>query len=270
MLLASRSWGEGSSKVALLVHGGRDASTTWKKVGPWLANRGWHAIAVDLRGHGQSQIDPASCDRTLSTPAADLLETLAALRPDVGGVDLLVGHSFGALVCLTCVAEHPTFARRLVIEDPVGPSFDPIEGADSTANLIALARSHPSPAEVLPERSSVESDELADKAAAAAATDPVYLPEVMRTFVTLDLNGLAVKCPVPSLLIVGRDKGEVIKLAWPAISEYSSLCGDDRKTFFAALRQGTLVELEAGHYVHTKAFPKFVESVDRWLANSQV
>jgi pimeloyl-ACP methyl ester carboxylesterase len=266
MLLANRSWGEGSSKVALLVHGGRDASTTWKKVGPWLADHGWHAIAVDLRGHGQSKIDPASSDRSLSTPASDLIETIATLRPDVDGVDVLIGHSFGALVCLTCVAEHPTFARRLVIEDPVGPSFDPIKGAASTAQLIELARSHPSPAEVLPERNSVEPDELADKAAAAAATDPVYLPEVMRTFVTLDLNGLAAKCPVPALLVVGRDKREVIKLAWPAISEYSSLCGDDRKSFFAALRQGTLVEVEAGHYVHTKAFPRFVESLSKWLS----
>jgi pimeloyl-ACP methyl ester carboxylesterase len=252
----------------LLVHGGRDASTTWKKVGPWLADHGWHTIAVDLRGHGKSQMDPASCDRSLSTPAADLVETVATLRPDVKSVDVLIGHSFGALVCLSCVAEHPTFARRLVIEDPVGQSFDPIKGAASTAQLIELARSHPSPAEVLPDRDSVEPDELVAKVEAAIATDPVYLPEVMRGFVTLDLTGLAARCPVPALLVVGRDKGEAIALAWPAISQYSSLCGEDRKKFFAALRHGTLAELESGHYVHTKAFPSFVESVGNWLSQT--
>ena len=56
---ATREWGAGSPKVALLVHGGRDAGTTWKKVGPWLAERGYHAIAVDLPGHGASQVTAA-------------------------------------------------------------------------------------------------------------------------------------------------------------------------------------------------------------------
>lgn len=270
MILAHRSWGDESARVALLVHGGRDASTTWKKVGPWLAQSGWHAIAVDLRGHGESRIDPADSEVSLSAVAADLVETVAALRPEVRGVDVLIGHSLGGLVCLKCVAEHPLFARRLIVEDTPGQSFDAVRVSHNTADLIELARSHQNPADVLPERECVTAEELADKAAAAAATDPVFLPKLMRTFNKLDINELVSRSPVPTLVIVGRDYGESIKGSWPTIATYSLLSGEDRHGYMAALAQGSLVEIEAGHYVHTQAFPAFTESVGDWLAQIDV
>ena len=270
MLLAHRSWGNETAKVALLVHGGRDASTTWKKVGPWLAESGWHAIAVDLRGHGQSQVGPSTSDRSLRSVAADLVETVAALRPDVNGVDVLIGHSLGGLVCLTCVADHPAFARRLILEDTPGQSFDALKVADSVARMIETARSHPNPGEVLPERHSLDAAELADKAAAAAAADPVFLPELIRTFADLDINALASRCTVSTLVVVGRDSGQPMQGVWPAISEHSLLSGEDRRQYVAALGRGTLAEMDAGHYVHTKAFAEFTERVGDWLAQTDI
>jgi pimeloyl-ACP methyl ester carboxylesterase len=265
MILAHRTWGEGNGKIALMVHGGRDASTTWKKVGPWLAERGYYAVAVDMPGHGGSQVEPGY-ERSLSRVASDLVETITSLRPEAKSIDLLIGHSLGGLASLTCVAENPGFAKRLVVEDTPGQSFDPVQVSYNTAKQIELARKHPDPGSVLPERESVTPEELSDKAAAAKATDPVYLPELMRTFADANINALVARSPVPTLVIVGKDYGEPVKGSWPTIKEYSLLSGEDRKQYIASLKQGKLVEVqEVGHYIHTLAFPQFVDALGSWL-----
>jgi pimeloyl-ACP methyl ester carboxylesterase len=53
MLLNTREWGSGD-RIALLVHGIMSDARTWRRVGPALAERGYHAVAVNLRGHGAS------------------------------------------------------------------------------------------------------------------------------------------------------------------------------------------------------------------------
>ena len=59
------------------------------RYGVALADAGWHADAVDLRGHG---VAPRALDYTIAAYAADL----AATEPDGGGAwDLVVGHSLG-------------------------------------------------------------------------------------------------------------------------------------------------------------------------------
>lgn len=77
----------------------------------WVGDCGWHAIAVDLRGHGQSQLDLDTCDRSISAMDADLIETVAAVRSDVRGVDWLVGHSLAAWTrrARVCVVEGGRF-----------------------------------------------------------------------------------------------------------------------------------------------------------------
>ena len=99
--------------LAVLVHGVTSSSRTWWRVGPALAGRGFRVLAVDLRGHGASPRTVAGL--SLSDLAADVAET-------VGGdpVELLVGHSLGALVALELVGRRPGSARRLVVEDPPG------------------------------------------------------------------------------------------------------------------------------------------------------
>jgi pimeloyl-ACP methyl ester carboxylesterase len=68
-------------------------------------------LAVDLRGHGESEWPG---EYSLVLMAADV----GALLERWGGVPVdLVGHSLGGLVALRVAAAHPHRVRRLVLED---------------------------------------------------------------------------------------------------------------------------------------------------------
>jgi len=107
------SWGEPTaSRRALLVHGlGSSAALMWR-LGDALAEAGWHATAVDLRGHGDA---PRALDYTVDAYGADL----AATVPSNGGPwDAVIGHSLGGAASTVAAASAPAWTRRLVLIDP--------------------------------------------------------------------------------------------------------------------------------------------------------
>ena len=107
------SWGDPSSESrALLVHGlGSNGALMWR-FGVALADAGWRADAVDLRGHG---LAPRALDYSIGAYAADLRLT----RPRDGmGWDLVVGHSLGGAAATAVAASDPGWTRRLVLIDP--------------------------------------------------------------------------------------------------------------------------------------------------------
>lgn len=113
LLLPRLAWGHpSSSRRALLVHGlGSSAALMWR-VGVALAEAGWHATAVDLRGHGDA---PRALDYSVAAFGADL----AATHPDDGGPwDAVVGHSLGGAASTVAAASAPAWTRRLVLLDP--------------------------------------------------------------------------------------------------------------------------------------------------------
>ena len=107
------SWGASDAeKTALLVHGlGSSGALMWI-LGDALANAGWHAVAIDLRGHGDA---PRTVDYTVSAYAEDL----AATRPDHGGAwDAVIGHSLGGAASTTAAASDPAWTKQLILIDP--------------------------------------------------------------------------------------------------------------------------------------------------------
>jgi len=113
LTLPRLAWGAASApRRALLVHGlGSSGALMWR-FGVGLADAGWHAEAVDLRGHGSA---PRALDYRLVAYAADVAQT----RPADGGPwDLVVAHSLGGAASVLASADHPDWTRRLVLVDP--------------------------------------------------------------------------------------------------------------------------------------------------------
>jgi Lysophospholipase len=106
-------WGPKDSTLqALVVHGlGSSAATTWR-LSEALAEAGWSATAVDLRGHGLAP-------RGSSYRIEDFAEDLAATTPVGGGSwDVVIGHSIGAASAVFAAHHNPSWAERLILLDP--------------------------------------------------------------------------------------------------------------------------------------------------------
>ncbi len=107
------SWGSPAAPHrALLVHGlGSNGALMWR-FGTALADAGWRADAVDLRGHGTA---PRALDYTLDAYAADLAATL----PVGGGAwDVVVAHSLGGAAATIVASADAEWTRRLLLVDP--------------------------------------------------------------------------------------------------------------------------------------------------------
>ncbi len=83
---------EASGPTVLMLHGGGQNRHSWKNTGQILADHGLHVIALDSRGHGDSDRSPtASYD--VETLSSDILQVLY----QIGRPVVLVGASMGGL-----------------------------------------------------------------------------------------------------------------------------------------------------------------------------
>ena len=64
----------------LLAHGGGQTRHAWAKTAAALADRGWEAVALDLRGHGDSGWSPTG-DYQMERFAGDLAICLLYTSP---------------------------------------------------------------------------------------------------------------------------------------------------------------------------------------------
>jgi pimeloyl-ACP methyl ester carboxylesterase len=110
--LAGDQWGDRDAPPALLLHGAGQTRHSWRGTGSALAEQGWHVIALDLRGHGDSERSAAGHYR-LADFAADVVAVSRALpAPPV-----LVGASLGGLAALLAVARTGDPVPALVLVD---------------------------------------------------------------------------------------------------------------------------------------------------------
>jgi hypothetical protein len=54
MKIAYQEWGNQNLRKVIALHGWLDNSNSFKYLGPYLADRGFHVVAVDSIGHGKS------------------------------------------------------------------------------------------------------------------------------------------------------------------------------------------------------------------------
>jgi len=106
----------GSGPLVLLLHGFPEFWAAWQRQIPLLADAGFRAVAVDLRGYGASDKPPRGYDGY--TQVADVTGLVRAL----GERDAtLVGTGYGGLVAWATAAIHPRYVRRLVVLSAAHP-----------------------------------------------------------------------------------------------------------------------------------------------------
>ncbi len=80
--------GRPGSPEVLLLHGARFSSETWREIGTLdrLAEAGYHVVALDLPGFGQSETSPIENENFLSEAMTSLgLESAVIVSPSMSG-----------------------------------------------------------------------------------------------------------------------------------------------------------------------------------------
>jgi lipase len=118
MRLVSREWGAAGATPVVCVHGVGQHGGIYADMAERLVERGFRALALDLRGHGRSGREPPW---NVDTHVADVRETAAA-----AGIEraFWIGHSFGGLVLAALAAREPQAVEGLALLDP-GLAIDP-------------------------------------------------------------------------------------------------------------------------------------------------
>ena len=163
-LVADR-YGSPTRGSVLLAHGGGQTRHAWAKTAMALADRGWDVIALDLRGHGESEWSPVG-DYSMERFARDL----ADVARDIGGRPALIGASLGGLAGLYAegLIEPGSFSSITLVD--IVPSMDP----NGAAKVLAFMGAHV--------------DEGFSSLSEAADVIAAYLPHRPRR---TDLSGLA-------------------------------------------------------------------------------
>jgi len=106
----------GEGQPVILIHGISASLHDWEALMPDLGAAGYHAIAVDLLGHGESEKpeDPGAYNSE---------DVYAVFEAWVDGLKdqppyVLVGHSYGGYVGLLYALRHPQKVQTLVLIDP--------------------------------------------------------------------------------------------------------------------------------------------------------
>jgi pimeloyl-ACP methyl ester carboxylesterase len=108
-------WGDPGAPPVLLLHGAYDHGRMFDDLAPRIAALGYHAIALDFRGHGDS--GPLDTGFTWALLHVDL----ALLVRDVIGVPVgVVAHSFGGGQAIGLAGAFPELVRWLVVIDGLG------------------------------------------------------------------------------------------------------------------------------------------------------
>lgn len=98
----------GAGPLVLLLHGFPEFWWAWRHQLPVLAEAGWRAAAMDLRGYGGSDKTPRGYDPfTLAADVVGVIRSLGERRA------VVVGHGWGGWAAWAAAALHPRFVRAL-------------------------------------------------------------------------------------------------------------------------------------------------------------
>ncbi len=110
MTFSYLEWGERGAPL-LLLHGITSSARGWWRVAPELVALGYHIYALDMPGHGQSQLADVHQIGQIASRIQQVLDELQLVKP------VVIGHSWGGAVALQLAASIPV--ARVVLVDPL-------------------------------------------------------------------------------------------------------------------------------------------------------
>ena len=129
--IAGDVWGSNNPELVILLHGGGQTRHAWGETGKKLAEAGYHSVALDLRGHGDSEWD-ADGDYSIRAYKDDLVSIIN----EIGKPARLVGASLGGMASLALAGDeiNSHLCTALIMVD-IGIYPDPV-GSDRIVNFM--------------------------------------------------------------------------------------------------------------------------------------
>jgi pimeloyl-ACP methyl ester carboxylesterase len=199
----------------MLVHGFTGSKEDFAAEVVRLAGLGFHVVAPDHRGHGDSDHPDTEDAYTFETFAADLIDLAGALGWQT--FDLL-GHSMGGMIVQHVALSHPHRVTRLVLMDT---HHGPVEGLDEQLLELGIELARTQGLEVIQEVVKLGRDPLASPAhtrlceevpgyeewcdAKFLRSSPAMFSSMLRRFAeTPDRLALLSEVACPTLVLVGE------------------------------------------------------------------
>ncbi|MGH1488438.1 MAG: alpha/beta fold hydrolase [Acidimicrobiales bacterium] len=111
--IAGDQWGDPKGPLVILQHGGGQTRHAWRNVGETLGAAGYNAVAIDARGHGDSEW-AADKNYERDIMIEDLVRVVEQLD---AGPPILVGASMGGNTSLAALGENHLEGKALVLVD---------------------------------------------------------------------------------------------------------------------------------------------------------
>ena len=129
--IAADVWGSNNEELVILLHGGGQTRHAWGDTGKKLAEAGYHSVALDLRGHGDSEWH-ADGDYSIRAYKDDLVSIIN----EIGKPARLVGVSLGGMASLVLAGDeiNSDLCTALIMVD-IGIYPDPV-GSDRIVSFM--------------------------------------------------------------------------------------------------------------------------------------
>lgn len=270
MRIACDAWGDPSDPPVILLHGGGQTRHAWGGTAETLAGAGMHALAIDLRGHGDSDwsTDGEYGPETYVHDLRDIMLTL-------DDAPALVGASLGGITSLLSQGElYPDTASAVVLVD-ITPKVER-GGID---RIVSFMTSHPDGFESLEQAAEVVAEFVPHRPRPAGTSgleknlrlgedgrwrwhwDPQFLlrakqrsPEAALLWPER-LTKAAQSLKVPTLLVRGRMSDVVTE--------------DSAKDFLASVPHAEFVDVEdAAHMVAGDRNDVFSDAIVEFLSRT--
>ena len=98
--IAASSWGRDSDPLVILLHGGGQTRHAWGETGEKLSQNGFYVLALDLRGHGDSDWHPNG-EYGVDNYKKDIVSILQVLKKPAA----FIGASLGGMTSLSIAGD---------------------------------------------------------------------------------------------------------------------------------------------------------------------